>query len=223
MVESNKKPLTLDRKNDCYLNLGCGDITFEEFVNVDFGCNSKADLKADLRKTLPIDDNSVDGIFTEHTFEHLKYKHVDQLLKECYRIMKPGSIIRIIVPDISIFIKNYSSNNKTWFSNWERFMFIESQSEERKYRRIDTPIQAISFITQEYEHISCWDYETLELFMKRAGFSEIKQHSFMQGKNKKLLKDYDSESRSAISLYVEGIKPEKTESNNLVLGEKTFF
>ena len=46
----------------------------------------------DLRYPFKIESTSIDGIFSEHTFEHLSHEEVDNALSECYRILKNGSI-----------------------------------------------------------------------------------------------------------------------------------
>lgn len=63
---------------------------------------------------------------------------------------------------------------------------------------------AISFVTQEYGHVSCWDFKTLEIFLLRAHFEKNEKTAFGKGYNKKLLKDDDS--RVSVSLYAEGSK-----------------
>ena len=85
-------------------------------------------------------------------------------------------------------------------------MFIDSLSPERSKRRLRSPMEAISFVTQEYGHVSCWDFETLKELLQKAGFSEIQKTEFRVGRNKTLLIDRDLESRRLVSLYVEAIK-----------------
>lgn len=199
------KKLVLNKDSENYINLGSGSKTFDDYINIDFfSFSDDVDYGADFRYPLKIDDDSVDGIFTEHVLEHLTYDHAERLLKECYRILKPDGIIRIIVPDVSIFIKNYCLNNDDWFSEWEKRVFIESNDVNRRNRRMVSKMTAISFVTQEYGHVSSWDFETLEIFLSRANFEKIEKTAFRQGSNKKLLRDDDS--RVSISLYAEGSK-----------------
>ena len=50
---------------------------------------------------LPLPDESVDAIMTEHFLEHMKDRHVLQTLLECRRIIKPGGVLRLAVPDMN--------------------------------------------------------------------------------------------------------------------------
>jgi len=197
------KPLVLNREAKNYLNLGCGGRTFEDYINIDFFFSPSADYEADLRFPLMIEDAAVDGIFTEHTIEHLTYDQVEQLLHECYRILKPSGTLRIVVPDIGIFAKNYAENNVGWFEEWEKYMFINSGDPDRINRRMISPMIAISFVTQEYGHVSCWDFETMDKFLQKASFKNIRKVAFKESSDKRLLKDNDSIDRVSVSLYVE--------------------
>jgi predicted SAM-dependent methyltransferase len=141
-----------------------------------------------------------DGIFTEHTLEHLNYKEVARILSECQRTLKPGGIIRIIVPDMSVFVANYASDNRSWFQNWERAVL------RPRGRSMISPMEALSFETQEHGHRSAWDFETMTVFLTRAGFIEICRCTFGNGTDARLLQDKDAVDRTMISLYVEARK-----------------
>jgi predicted SAM-dependent methyltransferase len=198
--------LKIDSTKRNFINLGCGPARGPEMINVDFFF-AGADYGADLRYPLRIDSNSIDGIFSEHTLEHLTYDQNRKLLAECFRVLKPGTKIRVIVPDVSVFIEAYSSKNQAWFKEWERLIFTESADSERAERKLASPMCAISFITQEYFHQSSWDFETMSYFLKEAGFISIEKCEFRKGSEKNLLQDLDHLDRKLVSLYVEATKP----------------
>ena len=197
------RPLRVDAMRRNYLNLGAAEDRFENYVALDFF--SKADgYGADLRYPLLIDNAVFDGIFTEHTLEHLSYAEVRRVLGECLRILKPGARIRIIVPDLSIFIDNYARKNAAWFSAWEHAVL------QPRGRTLLSPMEALSFVTQEYGHRSAWDMETMEKFLSREGFIGIQRCTFLQGEDRQLLRDKEDIDRTMTSLYVEALKPAST-------------
>lgn len=198
--------LKLDSSTVNNLNIGSGSNTVSGFINIDFYGVPNVDFAADLRRPLKIHDECVDGIFSEHTLEHLSYAECDRLLGECYRIMKNDSTIRIIVPDLSIFIKNYSLKNSQWFNHWEYLMFTSSGDYERSRRYLNTPMESISFVTQEYGHVSAWDAETLAYYLNKNGFRNIVQAKFKDGRDPLLLIDQNCEARKYVSLYMEASK-----------------
>jgi predicted SAM-dependent methyltransferase len=79
------------------VNLGCGKYKKKGFVNVDIEPEVDPDFVVNLDKDkLPFEDNSVDYIYSHHVFEHLKnFRHV---FEECYRVLKDGSRMDIVVP-----------------------------------------------------------------------------------------------------------------------------
>jgi predicted SAM-dependent methyltransferase len=65
---------------------------------------------------LDFEDNTFDFIYSEHFFEHLFLEEAFELLKECYRILKPNGVIRIIVPDADMrtYEKREPLANSAW-------------------------------------------------------------------------------------------------------------
>lgn len=198
--------LKLDKNKKNLINLGCGDIIAKDFINIDFFNMRGLDYMADLRYPLKIDDDTVDGIICEHTMEHLTYADDDKLLAECYRIMKKDGVIRIILPDVSLFCEHYVANDRKWFDDWRKVMIEEGTTEERRSKFMSTPMSAISFVTQEYGHVSCWDRETLEFYLSKNKFRDIKICSYKQGRMPELLIDRDDNGRKHVSIFIEAVK-----------------
>ena len=197
------RPLKLDSNRRNYLNLGAADDRFENYVAMDF-FSKDAGYGADLRYPLLIDEAVFDGIFTEHTLEHLSYGEVARVLTECLRILKPSGRIRVIVPDLSLFAENYAQKNDTWFRAWEQAVL------EPRGRSMISHMEALSFVTQEYGHRSAWDMDTMEKFLVRAGFTEIRRCAPREGDDVRLLRDKEDRDRTMVSLYVEARKPTST-------------
>ncbi|HUS21497.1 MAG TPA: methyltransferase domain-containing protein [Aeromicrobium sp.] len=61
----------------------------------------------DLRKGIPMPDASVDAVYHSHVFEHIDRDAVDGFLDEVCRVLKPGGIHRIVVPDLEGLVRNY--------------------------------------------------------------------------------------------------------------------
>ncbi len=195
--------LILDINSSNYLNLGCGDSYNDNFINVDFYGNKNIDYGMDLRFPFKIETNSIDGVFSEHTFEHLSHLEVDNALSECYRILKSTAKIRIIVPDLSILIERYCSNDDEWFQNWQNLVLKDpSRHYMKKYF---TKMFAVNFTASYYYHKSCWDFESLQKALSDHGFINIIKCDFNVG-TKELLIDSESDDRKLVSIYIEGEK-----------------
>jgi len=78
------------------LNLGCGKLHKEGYVNLDIV--NPADVVADVREPLPFKDNNFDRIEADNLMEHMGDEFLG-LMNECYRVMKPGGVLWIKVPN----------------------------------------------------------------------------------------------------------------------------
>ena len=81
------------------LNLGCGLKYFKGYDNLDYYKHEGVDIVYDLNK-IPwkfAKDNIYDEIYSDNTLEHLKPDIID-IMNEIYKIAKPNSTIKIIVP-----------------------------------------------------------------------------------------------------------------------------
>lgn len=92
------------------LNLGCGNkyVIGPEWDNIDFASNENV-KGINILQGLPYADNSVDAVFSSCMLEHFTKEQAELHLKECYRILKPNGICRIVVPDLEDVCKEYLS------------------------------------------------------------------------------------------------------------------
>lgn len=56
-------------------------------------------VRRNLIKPFPVAPGSVDAIYSSHFFEHIYLDDAQALLRECHRILKPGHVLRLALPD----------------------------------------------------------------------------------------------------------------------------
>jgi predicted SAM-dependent methyltransferase len=61
----------------------------------------------DLKKKLPHADGSIDFVYSSHFLEHLPVQLARQLMKEVFRVLRPGGVARIVVPDLAFGARQY--------------------------------------------------------------------------------------------------------------------
>jgi predicted SAM-dependent methyltransferase len=169
------------------LNLGSGNVPKEAWINVDlFG--PVADLRLDLRRPLPFADNSASYIYSEHFFEHLDYPNVTrsmgwdlegdgpsealQFLRECKRVLAPGGILDVVVPDtegmIGVYVARHSVTESVgpwWGPTW-----------------CDTGMHRVNYLfRQGRQHKYAYDEETLSRVLESVGFQDIRHRPFDPG------------------------------------------
>lgn len=89
------------------VNIGCGSTYHLEWINLDIASNSPHVISYDIRKGLPFEDNSCDVVYSSHLLEHLKQCEAHDLVAEVYRVLRPGGIFRIVVPDLEQIARQY--------------------------------------------------------------------------------------------------------------------
>lgn len=93
---------TLSKNKPVRLHLGCGPVILDGYINVDgeYAANIPGVVVYDITKELPIPDNTVEEILTVHVIEHIAPNEVSTMLKEWYRVLKPGGQVATEWPDL---------------------------------------------------------------------------------------------------------------------------
>ncbi|NCA26494.1 MAG: methyltransferase domain-containing protein [Methylophilaceae bacterium] len=183
------------------LELGCGPNPKKEFVNLDYRWRPGVDIVWDLLKPLPFPDHRFAGIFTEHCLEHFDLNQLERIVSEVYRILQPSGVVRIIVPDLALYVKAYS-NRKSGQTGDNIENLGTSLAINRVFYSGHDWMSVSRWINDGHHFIH--DFDSLSGILKKTGFSEIEQCSFGQGKYEALL--VDSPDRVWESLYVEAVK-----------------
>jgi SAM-dependent methyltransferase len=74
----------------------------------------------DLRKGIPYAADSVDAVYHSHFLEHLDPPHARSFLQEVWRVLKPGGIQRIVVPDMERLCTDYLTHLKLCLADSQR-------------------------------------------------------------------------------------------------------
>lgn len=181
---SKNPPITImPRSEDSYkrLNLGSFLDMFYGWQNIDiidlsqFAQSQKYDfLQHDLRKDLPQADNSIEQVISNHLVEHLTRDQCKTLLKECYRVMKNGAVLRISTPDTKVIIEKYLDGS---IKEWKYANVGIEQAED--------DAQAFFSLLTEGHH-TCFDEESLKKMLKEAGFNNINRESPFESRSDKI-------------------------------------
>jgi predicted SAM-dependent methyltransferase len=86
------------------LQIGTGPNPLKAWLNSDLYARDEV-IKLDATKPFPLPDQAFNFIYSEHMIEHVPWECGFGMLQECFRIMKPGGVIRIVTPDLNHLIK----------------------------------------------------------------------------------------------------------------------
>jgi len=89
------------------LNLGCGSIIHEDWTNIDFVSSNENVIPYNLLLGIPFDSNMFDAVYHSHVLEHFKKNSAPFFLNECFRVLKPGGCLRVVIPDFESLCVEY--------------------------------------------------------------------------------------------------------------------
>lgn len=153
------------------IELGAGDLARPEgWLTTDLKPSRDA-LQLDVTRPFPIEDGSFDYIYSQHMIEHLDFGAGRFMLRECFRILKPGGTIRIVTPSIGFLIGLFSSDRQELtdrYIQWSTETFVQSAPK---------PMPSVAFnnFVRAWGHRFIYDEATLEQILTEAGFTAIQE------------------------------------------------
>ncbi len=178
------------------LHLGCGKRYLPGFVHIDAVDYPHVDHVSTIDNLSFIPADSVDLIYNCHVLEHFKRREVDRVLREWWRVLKPGGTLRTSVPDFAALGEVY-----------------------RRTGDLDLVIGPL-FGRQDYLyniHYNVFDLKTLARALDHAGFCDIGQydwrdteHAHVDDYSQAYIPHMDKEHGVLVSLNVSARKPQLT-------------
>jgi len=89
------------------VNLGCGRRRHSEWTNCDLVSDGPDVIRCDLRRPLPFAAASCEAVYAAHVLEHLAVGDARRLVAEIHRVLRPGGVVRIVVPDLEGIARAY--------------------------------------------------------------------------------------------------------------------
>jgi predicted SAM-dependent methyltransferase len=144
------------------LCLGSGSAPLTGWINIDI--QRPADVLLDLRFGIPLPDESVDFIYSEHLIEHLNLEDGLEHFAECRRILKTDGVLRMATPDLADLVKDYSTG-------WRRHDWVQWPGNEW----IDSGVRMLNMAVREWGHLYMYDYDELSLRLRQARFEAVRR------------------------------------------------
>jgi ubiquinone/menaquinone biosynthesis C-methylase UbiE len=170
----------------------------------------------DVRKPLPFQDNSFRAVYASHLLEHLYLEEAKRLLKECLRVLRPGGVLRMVVPDLRTIILEYMGEKP--FGNPMHDVEPVSRADQLNWRLLlrtpEPPSGNLLYrlYTALYDfHLHKWIYDadSLIVYFKWAGFVNVQEMQFHQSRIEGIEKiELPERVLNGEGICVEGIKPE---------------
>jgi SAM-dependent methyltransferase len=89
------------------VNVGCGTRYHQDWINIDIVPRGPHVITHDVSRGIPLSDASCEVVYHSAVLEHLRPADALTFTRECYRVLVPGGVIRVAVPDLERICELY--------------------------------------------------------------------------------------------------------------------
>lgn len=154
------------------LHIGSGPIHLPGFVNLDKEAFHNPDVVMDaLDIRMKYGENSIENILSIHMLEHLRFPtEANCFLKAAHDVLKPGGLLRLVVPNLELVAKAYASGSD--------LKFIYGADFKGYYHYPESRAEKFHFFMTSWQHQMVYDFELLKMMLIDAGFRNISPMPF---------------------------------------------
>ena len=174
------------------LNWGCGHEGEPGWINSDIKEGPGIDISGDILDGLPLDTDYLDYAVSIHSLPEIPYPELVRVLQELRRVLKPGGVLRVSLPDLDKGIAAYQSNN------WDYFLIPDEEVKSIGSKLI------VQLLWYGYSR-TLFTYDFIEEVLYKAGFSSVSRCSYTVT-NSAHPGIVDLDNREEESLFVEAVK-----------------
>lgn len=138
------------------LHLGCGARFLPGYVHVDLADHPHIDYQQRVDQLPMFQDDSVETIYASHVLEYFDRLEASGVLREWCRVLKPGGILRLAVPDFEALVAVYAK-----YGDLSRIL-------GPLYGRWVVPGTGVVIY-----HRTVYDFASLASTLREAGFGEV--------------------------------------------------
>lgn len=137
--------------------------------------------RLDVTKRFPFESSTFEAAFSSHVMEHLYPEQARNCASEVFRILAPGGVFRVVVPDLDRLIAGYRPENA---DAWVEAFFESRQT------------------GAQHQHHWMYNEESLRALLTSVGFAEVERRDYRQGK----CPDLEKLDNRPGSLFIEATK-----------------
>jgi predicted SAM-dependent methyltransferase len=162
------------------LQVGSGQVRLPGWLNTDILWGN---FYLDISRRLPLPGATFLYAFGEHVIEHITERQGVELLRELYRVLRPGGVVRMTTPDLKKIIALYEDRNPA-ITRAEYALFLDQMTGKLN----DRACQIFNNYMRLWGHLHVYDEEDLAAKMRGVGFERVircnpgqSEHEVLQG------------------------------------------
>jgi predicted SAM-dependent methyltransferase len=160
------------------LQIGCGRNPRPGWLNTDL-YPPAGGMRLDATKTFPFPEAAFDFIYSEHMIEHIGLADGLHMLEECYRILRPGAVMRLATPDLDFLVGLVQHPDVPLHQAYIEWSANEFPDDPLATRPVDykgqltTSAVIVNNFVRDWHHMFVYDEPTLRQVLGRIGFEEV--------------------------------------------------
>jgi predicted SAM-dependent methyltransferase len=159
------------------LNLGCWHRHIPGWVHVDLCAMPHIDHKTSIDQLPMFPDNTADLIYSSHSFEYFDRQEAIVVLAEWRRVLKPGGMLRLAVPDMEALVQVYLKTGE----------IARILGPLYGRMQIETEAGAVRIY-----HKTAYDFTSLAKLLTDSGFANVRRYNWQDT----IHKNYDDHSQA---------------------------
>jgi predicted SAM-dependent methyltransferase len=176
------------------LHLGCGKRYLEGFYHIDALDFPHVDHRGPVDDLSFIPDGTAELVYACHVLEHFGRNEVQRVLREWQRVLRPGGILRLGVPDFAACAELYCAGK---LSSLRLICgpMVGGQRDQYDYHKMifDEPLLTELLLEAGFRETRRWDWRKVE-------------HGHVDDYSQSYLPHMDKENGRLISLNLEAVK-----------------
>lgn len=164
-------------------------------------------LRLDLRRPLPFPTGVFEAVYSSHTLEHLYRTQAESLVRECFRVLQPGGVCRLVLPDLEAAVRRYL----TRLSGGAAGGAGDQLMEELLVHPASPPVGLLGWyhrVLGFHQHKWMYDAAGLRRLLTVAGFVEVTNPACCQGRLPDVERiENPSRVEDGAGVVIEGLKP----------------
>jgi predicted SAM-dependent methyltransferase len=174
------------------LNWGCGSSPKPGWINSDRRPCAGVDVVGDILAGLPLAEDSIDYAVSVHALQEISYRDLVPALRELRRLLRPGGVLRLVLPDLDKGIRSYLEKAK------DRFMIPDEEAKSLGGKFI------VHMLWYGYSRV-LFTHDFVEELLLKAGFARVSHCQYRETVSP-FAGIVELDNRAGESLFVEAVK-----------------
>jgi len=153
------------------LHLGAGENVIEGWLNSDLIPKDTKVIFLDITQRFPFENGTFDYVYTEHLIEHISMEKGFFVFKECYRVLKPGGVIRVSTPDLHFLIDLFKPEKTEIQKQYIQWAIDTNIHQACMY----SEVFVINNFFRSWGHQFIYDFELIKKILENSGFSRVRK------------------------------------------------